>query len=41
MYMEVSEWKDPIFALSKNKQIWSEDVVNVQIVRITNSAYIL
>ena len=39
--MEVSEWKDPIFALSKNKQIWSEDVVNVEIVRITNSAYIL
>ena len=41
MYMEVSEWNDPIFALSKNKQIWSEDVVIVEIVRISSSAYIL
>ena len=37
MYMEVSEWNNPIFGLSKDKQIWSGEVVSVQIVRITGS----
>ena len=41
MYMEVSEWKNPILGLSKEKQIWIEGIVSVKIVRITSSTYIL
>ena len=41
MYMEVSEWNNPIFGLSKDKQIWSEEVASVQIVTIRSSTLIL
>ena len=41
MYMEVSEWNNPIFVLTKDKQIWSEEVASVQIVTIRSRALIL
>ena len=37
VYMEVSQWNNTIFALFKDKHIWSEEVVSMQIVRITSS----
>ena len=41
MYMEVTEWNIPIFGLSKDQQIWSSEVVNVQIARIRSSTLFL
>ena len=41
IYMEVSEWNNPIFGLSKDQQIWSEEVTSVQIVTIRSSTFIL
>ena len=41
MYREVSEWNNPIFGLTKDKQIWSEEVASVQIVTIRSRTLIL
>ena len=40
-YMEVSEWNNPTFGLSKDQQIWSEEAASVQIVTIRSSTLIL